>query len=207
MLSWLFSQNQWALHNPLKSWTLKGLNDRELKLIAGTLTAAEMNLTLIWKKGWTEWKRLNQVEGFMAAENALTMAGAPPIPANALHHQEDEITQVKIASYEPVRLRKDRRHNRHEVCVPVEIVQSSQSFRTETLDVSESGVRFKDDIPDWVAGYFTVIFRFDTTPFEVTCALVEDQKKKKDCAEVFDTNDEESGLQRYLEWVRSMHKD
>ena len=200
----IFSRKPWALHNPLKSWTLKDLSDHELKLLTGTLTVAERQLCLLWRTGWSEWQRLCQSEGFKSPAPPIEIEGLPPIPSNALHAEGDDITQVKTLAKGPARLRQDRRHGRHEVRVPVEIIQGEQSFRTETLDISYSGVRFKDPIPDWVAGYFTVVFRGPGQAFEITCALVEDQKDQKDCAEVFDTNDEESGLKDYFTWVNSL---
>lgn len=197
------SRQRWALHNPLKSWTLKDMMDHELQLVMGTLTSAERQLCLIWKKGWADWKRMATIADFEFQPPIAIVEGAPPLPGNPLLQGEEEVTQVKILGRGPDRQMEDRRHGRHEICVPVEIIQGSQTFRTETLDISTSGVRFKDPIPDWVAGYFTVLFRGPLPPFEITCALVEDQKNNKDCAEVFDTNDEESGLQTYLAWVKS----
>ncbi len=207
MLRGLFFRSQgWAFHNPLKSWTLKDLTDHELRLVASTLTKAEFQLCLVWKKGWSQWTCIANVEGFeiQSHEVPLVIEGAPPISSHGVELAEAEITQVKIVSQEPARLLKDRRHGRHEICIPVEIIQGSQTFRTETLDVSYSGVRFKEPIPDWVAGYFTVLFRLPNQTFEITCALVEDQKDSKNCAEVFDTNDEESGLKTFITWVNSL---
>ena len=203
MMKGFFFRKPWAVHNPLKSWTLKGLSNAELRLVASTLTDTELQLCMVFKEGWKEWKRLCKVEGFETAQPAICLDELPPIPSEAFQ-SEEVITQVKIVGKEPERLLQDRRHGRHEVRVPVEIIQNNQTFRTETLDISLSGVRFKDPIPDWVAGYFTVLFRKSDMSFEITCALVEDQKEKKNCAEVFDTNDEESGLKTYLDWVKSL---
>lgn len=203
MIKELFFRKPWAVHNPLKSWTLKGLSMNELKLVASTLTDAELQLCMVFKDGWTQWKNLCKLEGFEKGQPVVCLDDLPPIPSEAFQ-TEEVITQVKIVGKEPERLLQDRRHGRHEVRVPVEIIQNSQTFRTETLDISLSGVRFKDSIPDWVAGYFTVLFRKPDKSFEITCALVEDQKENKNCAEVFDTNDEESGLKTYLDWVKSL---
>ncbi len=203
MFKEFFFRKPWAIHNPLKSWTLKGLSNDELKLVAGTLTDTELQLCLVYKEGWEEWKRFCKLEGFEKAQPQVSLEDLPQIPTEAFQ-SEEVITQVKIVSKEPERLLQDRRHGRHEVSIPVEIIQNNQTFRTETLDISLSGVRFKDPIPDWVAGYFTVLFRKPDQSFEITCALVEDQKDQKNCAEVFDTNDEESGLKTYLDWVKSL---
>ena len=210
MLRGFFSRKVWFIHNPLKSWTLKDLSEQELRLVVGTLTTVERQHCLVWKKDWKQWQPLNKTEKLSLLERELCELshlpeGAPPLPSSALALSEDEITQVKIIIREPDRLVEDRRHGRHEICVPVEIIQGSQVFRTQTLDISASGMRFKDPIPEWVAGYFTVLFS-DPKSFEITCALVEDQKHNKNCAEVFDTNDEESGLKTYLEWVASLNK-
>lgn len=204
MLNILNPLKKWSVHNPLKSWTLHGLSKREVKLLRLTFSPVESQLCLVWKQGWPEWKKVND-PAFAEIDSVdiSSEAEAPSIPPSPAP-SEDEITQVRLIAKEPVRLRSNRRHDRFEVLVPVEIIQNRTTFRTETVDVSESGIRFKDHLPDWVAGYFTVIFRFPQACIEITCALVEDQKQSKDRAEVIDTNDEESGLAQYLNWVRSI---
>lgn len=178
------------------------MTDREVRILVETFSAAELNMCLIWKRGWSEWKKLKEIPELIAAEPQPTII-VPPLP-RMQDEDEEEITQVRLLHTQPQKESEVRRHARYKVSVSVEIIKGEQSFQTKTADVSESGVRFVEDMPDWVAGYFTIIFKVKTDTFEVTGALVEDQKNVKNRAEVVDTNDEESGLPKYLAWVRSL---
>lgn len=202
MFKSLFSSEQksWSLNNPLKGWTLHGLNSREACLLLHTLSLAERRVVRAWKTGWDEWKSLDAPEcqelnaGFDNPD-----PGAPPLPPEV---EEDEITLVH-SSHRKVK-RFHARPERKQVVVRAEIVQGPQSFRTRTENVSEGGIKFADVLPEWVAGYFTVILGLQTGPIEVTCMLVEDQKDSKTRVEVIETEDEESHLPLYREWVKSL---
>ena len=201
--NWL-PRRVWSLHNPLKVWTLHNLTQREVRLLVRTFSSAEVSLCLVWRPGWNDWKKLRDeavLSAFMVEDED---SKAPPITKKHLEISDEDITQIQAGKKPPPTDSAERRHCRFEVQVPVEVVRGDQIFSTVTADVSESGVRFKEDLPEWVAGYFTLIFRVGNESFEITGALVEDQKQIKDKAEVVDTNDEESGLHKYLAWVRSL---
>lgn len=199
----IFASRKWSLHNPVKGWTLHRLSLREVSILIGTLSPVELASSFVWQKKWLGWRRLAEVQLTKSTEVILAPPSVPPLPEMAAAEVAEEVTQVR-----PVQVRAPdvtpRRHARTKISVPVEIVKGTDFLATQTLDVSESGIRFSEPLPGWVVGYFTVIFRQDGLNFEITCALVEDQKGVKDRAEVIDTNDEESGLQKYLVWTRSL---
>jgi hypothetical protein len=203
MFGKLFSSKAWSLHNPLKQWTLHQLTWNELQKVVQTLSPTEVCFSVVWKKGWAEWQKLKDNPDLIKPLDVKSLE-VPPIPQHLLETTEDDITQVKLMQASPSRA-MGRRHQRYNVSIPVEIVRGEQSFKTTTIDVSESGVRFVEDLPEWVAGYFTIIFDIGGAIIEVTAALVEDQKNVKNRAEIIDTNDEESGLDIYLAWVRSLN--
>lgn len=198
---WLASSDgNWSLNNPLKGWTLHGLNAREARLLLHTLSLAERRVVRVWTSEWSDWKPLERAD-----VPALTQAfesedpGAPPLPALVA---EDEITAVH-SSIRRVK-RFQARPDRKGIAVPAEIVQGPQTFRTKTENVSEGGIKFQDVLPEWVAGYFTVILGLPQGPIEVTCMLVEDQKDAKTRVEVVETEDEESHLPLFRDWVKSL---
>lgn len=194
----------WSVHNPLKVWTLHNLTQREVRLLVRTFSSAEVSLCLVWRPGWADWKKLREeavLSAFMVEDEP---SNAPPISRKHVEVSEEDITQIQAERRAaPPIDETGRRHRRYGIGIPVEVIKGDQIFSSMTADVSESGVRFKQDLPKWVAGYFTIIFRVDAQRhFEVTGALVEDQKHGKDKAEIIDTNDEESGFNQYIEWVR-----
>jgi hypothetical protein len=210
MIRDLFALRIWSVHNPLKMWTLNKLSRREVKILSGTLSQAEINVCLIWTDGWPDWKKLKDSKEFCKGELEKAPANLPPVSPKLVAASEEDITQVhaeSINKWVEKESQKNRRHPRFEIKIPVEIVRGDQVFKTTTADVSESGVRFAQDLPEWVAGYFTLIFSVDKQSIEITGALVEDQKNVKDKCEIVDTNDEESGLPKYIKWVRSLQKD
>ncbi len=205
MINKLLPKKIWSLHNPLKIWTLHNLTQREVRLLVRTFSSAEVNLCLVWRPGWDDWKKLKDEAVLSAFIIEEEVSSAPPISRKHVEVSDEDITQIQAErrAAPPIDA-TGRRHRRFEVHIPAEVIKGDQIFSSMTADVSESGVRFKQDLPDWVAGYFTIIFRNGDVHYEVIGALVEDQKHVKDRAEIIDTNDEESGLVAYIQWVRTL---
>lgn len=199
-----FRRRNWALHNPLKGWTMHGLSIREAQLLVQTASLAERRIMMVWRSGWNNWFSLESEPcAELLREIPSVKDGAPPPPS---FQKDEEITTVQLSSSGPKKSLIERESVRCEVQVPAEIVQGPQSFRSLTSDVSMTGLKFQDRLPEWVAGYFTVILGLEHGPIEITCMLVEDQKKDKTRVEVVETDDEESQLPRYQDWVRQMMK-
>lgn len=194
-----FFNSRWSLHNPLKVWTLHSLSEREARLLISTLSVAEHRMLWVWKSGWGAWRPLSHESAdiLRVSEPELNGDGVPELPALL---QTDEITAVKAITQ--VRRTQVRGYERVSVAVRAEVVLGNQTFHTRTENVSEGGIKFAQNLPDWVAGYFTVIV-YEQTPMEITCMLVEDQKTDKTRVEVVETEDEESHLPRFRAWVRT----
>ncbi|MBX2987246.1 MAG: PilZ domain-containing protein [Bdellovibrionaceae bacterium] len=199
---WFATALAWSLYNPLKGWTLHGLSNREARLLLQTLSLAEKRVLWLWHEGWTEWRHLDAAECDSLSERLdCPDPGAPKLPEFV---GEDETTAVRSSSYRPARRSWGRESERCAINVPAEIVQGPQTFRTRTENVSMGGIKFTDQLPDWLAGYFTVILGLPKGQIEVTCMLVEDQKNAKTRVEVVETDDEESHLPTYRDWVKSL---
>lgn len=200
MLTSLFKAADWSIHNPLKVWTLHALTEREVRLIVSTLSAAEHRMLWVWKRGWQEWVALSDdaAETLREMEAPADLTDVPEPPALL---ETDEITAVKVITQG--RRMHGRHHERTSIVARAEIIVGNQSFHSRTENVSEGGIKFGQNLPDWVAGYFTVVI-YDQAPIEVICMLVEDQKTDKTRVEVVETEDEESQLPRYREWVRQL---
>lgn len=194
----MFTSLDWSLHNPLKGWTLHRLSLEEAQKLVHTMSLPERKVSWAWITGWSDWRSLG-AEGteLLFKEQFEDNELAPTLPANRL---EDEITEVHV---EPKKENTIREHLRIKADLSAEVILGSQSFKTRTTDYSEGGIRFKDALPDWVAGYFTVIVQTTARSFEVTCILVEDQKIQKTRVEIVETEDEESQLPAYKAWVLS----
>lgn len=195
------TRRPWALHNPLKSWTLAGLSLRECQLLVASMSDAEMKVSWAHHENWPEWKPLSEPEChdlFLFKD-----VDHPSLPALPQITQEDdhEITQVRmITSVQKIREPIVRKYVRYTAKIPVEIMLSSYSFSTHTLDLSEGGFCFEDKLPDWVAGYFTVVMNTPDKMFEFTCFLAEDQKKDKFRAEIAPTTAEKV-LEEFRTWL------
>lgn len=196
-----FKSTPWSLHNPLKGWTLHGLSEREARLLLVTLSPAEKKVVAIWHAGWEKWESLDSDRCVFLQRS---FSNAPPLtPALPELSRGEETVAVKISA-KPKPYDLAREHVRYPVFVPAEVVRGAQSFRTKTMDVSAGGMRLQDCLPEWVSGYFTVILGLERGPLEVTCKLVEDQKAEKIRVEVVETDDEESQLPIYLQWIKSL---
>lgn len=201
----IFTRRPWAIHNPLKSWTLAGLSLRECQLLVASMTDAEMKVSWAHHKGWNNWKPLGSDEchDLFIFKDSDQHA----LPALPEMHQDDdhEITEVRPSSA-PAKTREQitRRHRRYVAHLPVQVILGAQHFSTHTLDLSAGGFCFEDKLPDWVAGYFTVEIKVAERQFELTCFLAEDQKKDKFRAEISPTTAEKV-LQGYCEWLESQN--
>lgn len=197
------SLNPWSLHNPVKGWTLHQLSAREARLIVQTLTPVEKSATLAWKAGDPIWMHLHHPAAMeLVKPEPATIVKTPAIPVQ--QQTEEEITHVRM---EKSNRQWQREFQRITAEIPAEVLLGSQRFRATTENLSEGGIKFKELLPSWVAGYFTVILTRPEGSLEVTCMLVEDQKGDKTRVAVVDTNDEESHLPIYRAWIRGNADD
>ncbi len=171
------SDSKWALYNPLKSWTLFNLNRNDLRLVIRSLNDTEVRLTKISEKGSTSWKALDRqlhADFFPIKDTPDSLndnTGYPEIVHNA-----DAVTDTGYFIIKPNRILHPRLHQRYDVSVPCVLIGNTKQFHTESVDLSEGGLHFKDSIPPWIAGYFLVIVKSN---YQLMCSLVEDQKEKK----------------------------
>lgn len=84
-------------------------------------------------------------------------------------------------SEEELAAQNRRKFKRVELDLSVEILCQERSFETHTTDVSLGGIAVDGCLPDWIAGYCTVILwktGFDEEKIEFMCSVVENQKGK-----------------------------
>jgi len=166
----------WAVHNPLKGWTLYDLEEKEVQLLINTFSPNEMRLCRICARGDTKWKNLDVSVHANFFSNYGKEQGNFPSP------DQTEKTSSMDTDYFIVRPKKviyPRLHQRIDIALPVSIENHTQSFKTETIDISEGGLHLKEIIPDWVSGYFIVKIYSGNQVVQLMCSLVEDQKIKQ----------------------------
>ena len=168
----------WALHNPLKGWTLFNLSEKELILLLKTLSETELRLAKVCDKIENQWKALDRT---------LHAAVFPEKTPTGLHSEstgypemlsgsDTSVTDTGYFIIKPSRVQHPRLHVRHDINVPCVLIGNNKQFHTETVDLSEGGLHFKNSIPPWIAGYFLVVIKSN---YQLMCSLVEDQKEKK----------------------------
>ena len=194
-------KSNWALYNALKFWTLYNLTDSEVKLLLLTFSDHELKLAKVCKQGDSNW------------DFVLTGVYAP-----LLLREEDKNKYLEHDDYPRVELKGEsvtdtafyrlkgnktlhpRLHNRYEKRIPCVInIAEGKVFKTETIDLSEGGLYFKDLIPDWIAGYFIVAVNEE---FNLLCSIVEDQKEKTRVQIVAEDND--AHYVHYKQWLQTL---
>lgn len=189
----------WALHNPLKSWTLYNLSETELRLIIKSLSESELRLVKICNKNDAVWKSPDKNEhsdlfNIQALEPYYSSDGYPLIEI-----RNESVIDTEYFIIKPNKVLQPRLHQRYEIAVPCVLLGNNQKeFATETIDLSEGGLHFKDVIPSWVAGYFLVIVE---SKFQLMCSLVEDQKEKKRVQIVSEESDVH--FMEYKNWLNT----
>lgn len=177
----------WAIHNALRNWTLYGLNEREIQLLVNTLSSHEMKLISLCHLNEKKWQLFDsQIHAQFVSPTGKVRSHFPePILLT---------TASSDAEYFVIRPKKTilpRLHERieRELDVVIEGINKDQKFYSQTVDLSEGGIHFKDVIPDWVSGYFIVAFIHEHQRYQIMCALVEDQKVKHRVQVMSEEND------------------
>ncbi len=193
-------ESKWALHNPLKSWTLYNLNEVELSAILLSVSAMELRIIKISKKNESSWVSLDQntYPAFFkkgSKDQYSSNSGYPEVATKT-----EDVTETGYFVIKPDKIRQTRLHKRHEISVSCTLVGSNnQEFKTSTVDISEGGLHFKEFIPAWVAGYFLVDVN---EKFKLMCSLVEDQKEKRRVQIV--SEDSDFNYTEYKNWLGTL---
>lgn len=173
-----YSSLGWAAHNTLKGWTLYNLSEQDLRLILLSLSDAELRLTKICQKNDTHWVSVDRTTHarFFAGKDGynkfVDQVGFPEFVTDL-----DAVIDTGYFIIKPNRIQHPRLHVRHDVKVTCVLIGSNnKQFHTESVDLSEGGLHFKDAIPSWISGYFLVVIKSN---YQLMCSLVEDQKEKK----------------------------
>lgn len=190
----------WALHNPLKPWTLYNLSEAELRLLILSLSESELRLVKICKKNDGLWQTLDKTthQNFFAknlGDLYFTNTDYPVVEA-----KEESFIDRQYFVIKPSKVLHPRLHTRYELPVSCVLVGSNnKEFVTETIDLSEGGFHFKDVIPSSYAGYFLVIVE---SKYQLMCSLVEDQKEKKRVQIVSEESDYH--FLQYKNWLETL---
>ena len=198
----VFLSRDWALYNPLKNWTLFGLSENELRLILLTLTDNEMKLAQFCKKGDSKWTDVRgaQLTELMDPDHRLNYSDSEGFPAATSQGGFETDTDI-LKTKQDEKIQYPRLHHRKEIAIPCKIANAvgSKEFVTQTVDLSEGGLKFKNTIPDWIAGYFIVLV---DSKFELMCSIVEDQREKTRVQIVSQENDPQ--FLHYREWLQTL---
>ncbi len=191
----------WALYNALKFWTLYNLTEIEVKLLLLTLSDHELKLAKVCRHGDSNWDFV-----LAGANKHLLLSDEDKI--KYLVHQDyprvelkgESVTDTAFYKMKGNKTLHPRLHNRYEKRIKCIInISEGKVFSTETIDLSEGGLYFKDLIPDWIAGYFIVSVN---DQFNLLCSIVEDQKEKTRVQIVAEENDAQ--YTHYKEWLQTL---
>ncbi len=168
---------QWALHNPIRSWTLYNLIESELRLLILTLSANELRSARVSRINENTWQPINPEVHPKLFVNRLDDHYFSAAGYADHDSRESTASDKEFFVSKPNKSHQPRLHTRYEVAVSCVLVgTSNKEFITATVDLSEGGLYFKDVIPNWVVGYFLVVVK---DKFQLMCSIVEDQKEKK----------------------------
>ena len=194
--------NIWGLYNALRGWTLYDLTVNEVQLLVQVMSANEIKLIKVAKPNDPTWEPLSELIHPQFFEKRKVSELTYP----SLHQSDKNATSELDTEYFVVRPRKHlpRLYKRHDVNLPCLVKSTTKNFQTESVNMSEGGMQFKDTLPDWIAGYFIVAITGNTTGvIQLMCSLVEDQKEKRRVQIVSEDTDPQYCL--YREWLASLN--
>lgn len=194
----------WALHNTLKGWTLYDLTSSEVQLLVSVMSVNEIRLAKVCQKGSSNWNALTETDyPEFFEKRTQSAAGYPEHENESSEKSSENQTDTEYFANSPQRKVLPRLHARYDIAVTCSMHSSKDSFVTETIDISEGGLHFKDLLPDWIAGYFIVSVKTTAGVFQLMCSLVEDQKEKKRVQVVSEESDPQYLL--YKEWLLTLN--
>lgn len=93
----------------------------------------------------------------------------------------------------------NRKYTRFPVQIPVVIQTTTEQFSTWSVDISEGGIRLKDQLPDQFAGYSQVVLLpRNHPPIHLLGSLVEDQQDGRHHVEFVDSENQAE----FIAWMR-----
>ncbi len=192
----------WVFYNIQKDAFYHGLSFQEARAIVKIFSVEERSQWLVWKEGWTQWKKMSGAGELLVTTSTVLRVMEPPALSKDLMEQPPTQTKSKSEVYviddivdeetihktvtkefaadenletpENFVVRKDQRVN---VEIDVDIISQGQKFHTRSVDISVGGLQVKDPIPVWLAGYCTLILRRPDVKqqLEFVCSIVENQ--------------------------------
>ncbi len=192
----------WGLHNSLKNWTLYGLTTREVQLLVIAMSVNEIRLSKICKKDDAAWRTLSQKKFPDFFQKQTTDCDHYPLLPSENGTNTQTSTEVDTDYFViKKRIELPRLHKRHDIQVLCTIFSVKKNFVTESINMSEGGLQFKDLLPEWIAGYFIVGVASPHGQIQLMCSLVEDQKEKKRVQIVSEDSDPQYLI--YKAWLTS----
>jgi len=168
-------KHEWSMANSIEEWVVNDLNILEIKAIIATMKDSERIGTLVWKKGWVDWKPIYHIDVQELTEPRKSRFKSPLLP----FQNKGSVDGTVMV---PVQKKKiiERKFERFEIKLPVTLMVGQNKFQTTTKDLSLGGTCLADPIPNWVAGYCTMLLETpDNRKIELVASLVEDQKDPK----------------------------
>lgn len=193
----------WALHNTLKGWTFYDLSIREVQLLVQGMSSNEVRLAKICLKNASQWMALSPKEHSQFFHKESFSSEGYPLLASDRGTTTYTGTEIDTDYFVvKKRIELPRLHTRYDVCIPCIIFSTKKNFETETVNISEGGLQFKDLLPEWTAGYFIVGVRTSEGLIQLMCSLVEDQKEKRRVQIVSEDSDVQYIL--YKHWLSTL---
>jgi hypothetical protein len=191
------------LTNLDEGWLVANLTESEARAIFAVLSPVARLSIRVWSDGWPTWLPLDAPECAFIHVLRLQTQNPPVIQQPT---EQTEITQVFVpkAPLPEVNVvpapTANRRHRRFDVQIQVVVQTAGTRFETETLDVSEGGIRLRDPLPEQLAGYCQVVFSPASGPtLSVLASPVEDQRGSRVHLEFVDTTEQ----WKFIEWMRT----
>lgn len=195
---------RWAFYNPSKSWYVANLSVREARLVLKTLSTLELKSLYVTRENEKAWHKLDSsfCEPIRTDLNEFYFDSNIYPEIKGLADSETSQTTI-VQSQKSPKVFHERKFERVFIQIPIEIHVGAKQFQSVTEDISEGGIRCKDILPDWVAGYFAIILKpKDHTPIELHCSIVEDQNLERYRIEVVSLQADPKFIQ-FCNWLSS----
>ncbi|NCN41970.1 PilZ domain-containing protein [bacterium] len=187
----------WSLYNKSDKIQIDDLKTEQVKVVLLSISSMKMKDWEICKKGTVHWQPLalhpdfyeevENLKGSSMGPTSSESASTPPYQ-NAPSSGESKSSlfdEIDLDSEETLSLmdgahvdveerRSARRHHR---ILKFEIIQGEKRFETETKDISMSGMKLKEPLPDWIKSEFRAQVSLNDQVVDLRVARLSKDKK------------------------------
>jgi hypothetical protein len=196
-------EHYWSLFHTTEKNQLNDLRSDQVEAVYAAIPKSQRKEWLIWKEGMPTWKPFDEFPALLMGlrnrrDEPVTVPPATPGAREAVQVIDDSVGNINALSLAEDGSGEDRAAPRYSKRFEIKAQLGDRVFQTTTVDVSMTGMRLKDPIPDGTPKYFNVEIRSGDKVVPVLCSVIRGKNGAPNFRLRIDVNDHINLLQSLL---------